>query len=207
MTYDEEELAFYHELGQAICNWSAVEIGIYRVISAAVQADDPIALGLGFFAIDNFRAKLAFADAFLQMKLKEQAHKSAWDAFVTRLERTAKKRNRLAHDRVMVYVTGRPGRRFALERWPDLTPRRRTKSWPPTTPRDGAICLRDVVSCKRDFYFLALELRNFAATLLGQKEPHPEVRGRVESPPTIRAIARQMHEALGRQRAPSRRKP
>jgi len=205
MTKGEEEQAFFHELGLAICNWNFVESGIYEIMTAVSEPQDHAAIGFGFFAIDNFRAKLLFADEFLKRKLSDSSRRNEWDGFVTRLRKTVARRNRLAHDRVFIYVLGSPGRRFALEEWPNGKPRKNA-SWPAKKPRDGALCLRDVVSCKRDFYYLSLELKNFRATLLGRKIPHPEVHGRAESPPTIRAITRQMHEALGHPQKPSRPK-
>jgi hypothetical protein len=206
VTREEEELAFFHELGLAICNWSSVEVGIYQVMTALDDTKKDDAMGFGFFAVDNFRAKLAFANAFLNIKLPaDSGHRKTWNGLVTRLEKSVRNRNRLAHDRIIVYLFGEPGRRYALERWPDPTPRK-SKAWPATTPRDGALCLRDVVSCKSDFYYLVLELKNFDAALRGRKEPHPEVHAREARPPTIQAIKRQMHEALGHPLAPSRRK-
>lgn len=204
MTKQEEELAFFHELGLAVCNWNFVESGVYQIMTARANTNDHYALGFGFFAIDNFRAKLSFANAFLEQKLSA-TQRATWEVFATRLRKTVARRNRLAHDRVFFYEHGAPGRRYALEDWPTDRPRT-SKSWPPKTPRDGALCLRDVVSCKRDFFYLHQDLENFHAALLGRKEPHSEVHERAENPPTIQAIARQMHEALGHPLKPSRRK-
>lgn len=207
MTHAEEELAFFHELGLAICNWNFVESAIYKIMTALADSKDHVALGFGFFAVDNFRAKLSFADAFIKKKLQDAARLDEWSKFVTRLGKTVVKRNRLAHDRLFFYKSGDAGRRYALEQWPTDKPRK-SKLWTaPTKPPDSSLCLRDVVSCKRDFYYLSRELQNFHATLLGQKIPHPEVHERAERPPTIRAIRNQMYEELGLQPKPSRKKP
>jgi hypothetical protein len=209
MTRDEEEVAFYHQLGMAICNWNFVESGVYKIMSAVSDKNEHLAIGYGFFAIDNFRAKLAFADAFMKKKLKDAQHLETWDRLTVRLRKLVARRNRLAHDRAMVYFYAPAGRRYALEHWPDDTPRKRksNSSWPPRdTPRDGALCLRDVVSCKRDFFWFSSELQNFEAALLGRKEPHPEVHARPESPPTNAAIVRQIREGLGLPPKPSRPK-
>lgn len=201
MTFDEEQLAFFHELGLAISQWSFVESGMYEIVAACTEPRDQYAMGFALFAVDNFRAKLAFCDAYLKKKRLDKARIATWDKLVDRLRNAAPKRNRLAHDRVCSFSHGRVGRRFALEDWPSNKPQDRIK------PSSGDLCLRDIIAIRYEFFQLYLALQNFCAILLGQPEPHSGVGALPKNPPKIRTIRNQIRAALELPPLPSRKKP
>jgi hypothetical protein len=168
MPLNEEHLAFFYELGLAISQWSFVESAIYKLIASRLNKEDRRAIGFGLFAVENFRSKVAFSDALLKKKIKDKSHIEEWDKLVDRLKKTVVKRNRLAHDRVMIYANNNAGRRLALEHWPSDKPKRQGSA---PKPADGALCIRDVIGVRKEIFYLLLALQNFHAKLSGQSLP------------------------------------
>jgi len=71
MTRDEEIVAFHYRLGVAITEWSNVEKGLSTIVVACFRHADlnREALGVGFFSLEGFRAKLEFSDGIVSKKL------------------------------------------------------------------------------------------------------------------------------------------
>jgi hypothetical protein len=199
MTREEEEIAFFYELGLAVSQWSFIESGVYGVVAACIEAADYYGVGVALFALDSFRAKLAFSNALLEKKITNKTHFKVWVSLEDRLRKASYKRNRLVHYRVYSYRHNNAGRRLALERFP-----------PPEghklKPTGGDLCVRNITAIRYEFFQLFLALENFEAILLGRPKPHPIVDALPKNPPTIRTINNQIHAALGHQRAPSRQK-
>ena len=200
MSPTEEQVAFYMQLGCALTQWAHVEDAIRRVLAGAFEDDlNRKAINVGFFSIDGFRAKMDFAEAVVERMLatRKPEQREPWTALVDRTRRASYQRNRLAHWRVMVYADGRAGRRYALESWiytkDDL---RRYKG----RPKPGALCLRDVVKLRHEFFALTCALANFLARLGDKPAPFPESAERLENPPTIAKLKRQIHEGFSFQK-------
>lgn len=203
MTSAEERLAFFYNLGLATSQWSFIETGLYQIVAACMHPKDSYAIAFGLFAVDNFRSKLAFSDAILIKKIKDKGHLKEWTKLSERLKRTVTKRNRLAHDRAFFYADSDAGRRYALEHWPSDKPKL-YRNMP--KPSDGALCVRDIVEIKQEFFYLIRALENFHAKLIGRQLPHPESDAQPNRRQTIRAIRNQIREALELPPLPLRKK-
>jgi hypothetical protein len=184
MTPTEEHYAFYEGIGLAITQWGHVERALLDALAiCANDTDDFSMLGHGFFAIENFRSKLAFADEVLRQKIKEKVHLDDWALLLERMRSASAQRNRLAHDRVVISLVAKPGRRFCLTPW--------LKNVSP-------LGTRDIRSMHATFAALVFSLQNFSYAIRGLKEPHPKSFEEATSPPPALAVLRrQMHEVLG----------
>jgi hypothetical protein len=114
LTYAEEQACLYFEIGFAMTQWAHVERSILDVIFAAQVTTNFNALGHGYFSIENFRSKLAFADEMISKALSEPAHLDTWSKLLRRCRDTSKLRNALAHYRMMGYPDEQVGRRYVL---------------------------------------------------------------------------------------------
>lgn len=215
MNISEESAIFWHELGLAISQWTFVESGIFKVVSTCVSRDDRAALGYAMFAIENFRSKLAFADAIMERKIADEKHLAEWQSLSDRIRRLAAKRNNLAHYRVVLYEDERPGRRVVIEKWPadrrmpkgpeEITTAAQLKKVMTPRPKESALSVRDVAAIRSEFFRAARLLDNLHAALKGLPIPYKEASAPVGSPPTIRELRNQIREALELPQKPSRR--
>ena len=196
MNHVEEQVAFYMQLGCALTQWAHVEDIVRRVLVGAFADDlNRKAVSVGFFSIDGFRAKIDFAEAVVKRVLvsRKPDQLQPWIALVDRARRASYQRNKLAHWRVMVYADGRAGRRHALEPWvQEKKHLRRHKD----RPKPGALCLRDIVKLRHEFFSLTCALDNFLHRLAAEKERFPESAERPSNPPTIAKLRRQILEGF-----------
>lgn len=205
MTPSEEHLAFYSEIGLTVSQWGHVEYNVFRVLGAFISAADRRMLFKGFFAIENFRTKLLFADSLAKEKLGEASiFMPEWIALHNRIAAGQTKRNKLVHHQVMGYPTAPEGRKYALIPW--VAKETKFKSKPSKVlPPPGALCVRDIISYRYEFFRLALDLQNFEAVASGKPKPFPIGSVQATHPPTIRQIENQIHVMLGYPPRPSRR--
>lgn len=68
MTHGEERIAFYHELGSTLTQWVLIENDLYNIVLRCFDKENTRLLAIGFFSIDNFRAKLKFVDKLFSEK-------------------------------------------------------------------------------------------------------------------------------------------
>lgn len=200
MTPAEERIAFYRELGVALAQWAQVERSLYLVVSLRFPQSHRHLLGIGFVAIEGFRSKLLFADRAITRALIGGKYADDWPPLMDRLATQSGLRNKLAHNQAIDFPQSPAGRRLALCPW--IAPKGIDKSRPP--PK--SLCIRDIIKVRMEFENLTLDLRNFAARVDEQPEPFPKSAGRPMHPPTIRQIARQIHEELGHPRKSLREK-
>lgn len=203
MTLHEEQISFYMELGYAITQWAHVEDHVRAIVAAGIVDDlNRKAVNVGFVSIDGFRAKMDFAEAVVERLLasRRPEERAAWTKLVHRTRRASYQRNKLAHWRVLHYPNGRVGRRYALEAWVQTKAVLRKNK---NNPKDGALCVRDVVKLKQEFSALTCALANFLSRLAGQKEPFPKSDEQPENPPTIAMLKRRIREGF----VPRRRGP
>lgn len=199
MTPAEEHYIFYYELGLAITQWAHVEMALRDVTVNCVSAIDRRTISIGFYSIENFRSKLQFCDKIITERFEASPHFSDWRNLRERLTRASSKRNRLAHRGIIVFPAAHAGRRYALVQ--RLTEQFTAKSKKPTrasstNPPQDALCLRDVVQFRLDFFSLLVDLANFAAKLAGRApEFPPEFQG-PKTPPTLSEMRAQMRHIL-----------
>jgi hypothetical protein len=201
MTRNEELVAFYYELGMAISHWANVEIELCLTVQACFHEENRPALGVGFFAIENFRSKLEFADHIVRRRLGEDVE--GWADAVDKMRKASFSRNKLVHRSAREYLSHSIGRRYALIPWIIKKPRtdKERKKPPP-----GSLCLRDIIQIRYQFVLAFVSIRTFRARVEGQTVPplkYPELLG---NPPTIPQIRRRIHEVLGHPLKPSRKK-
>lgn len=190
MDISEESLCFHYQLGLCIASWSTVEMSLADVSKLAAGTNNRVVgqLLMGFHAIENFRSKLAYVDAIVQVRLSQNRHKKNWDALVVRTENAAKNRNKLAHNSVIQCPNGVVGRRVGV-----------------AGPKEF-ICVRDLVTKRMEFDALGYALVNYAAVVFGIGEkPFPESYEQPTTTPSLRAIRSQIREALSLPPLPPRR--
>jgi len=196
MTKQEEQVAFYMQLGCALTQWAHVEDAVRAILVGGIVDDlNRKAINVGFFSVDGFRAKMDFAEAVVARMLatKRPDQRDRWTKLVDRVRRASHQRNKLAHWRVMFYASSRSGRRYALEHWIQQKGALRKNK---NQPKDGALCVRDVVKLRHEFFAVTCALRNFLHRIAGEKEPFPESAERPSNPPTIATLRRQISEGF-----------
>jgi hypothetical protein len=118
MTLQEERLAFYAAIGEAITEWSHVEDGLYMILQRCVAAPDHRTTAAAFYAVDAFRTRLAMTDAAVSYHFGQshelQAHIPAWEKLYKAIDKRARKRNELAHHQVLVTANEPEKRRYTL---------------------------------------------------------------------------------------------
>lgn len=193
MTPSEEEVCFYFEMGAAFAQWALLERHILEVLFFSGTEEQYSMLGHGFFSIEGFRSRMAFANAVLQKRITDRKHLDDWSALAKKLAAASVDRNRLAHRRVVAYPDGPPGRRHALVQWilkDDDKPRKRKLA------PQGSFCVRDIVRIRYEFDALSFALANLSCRLHNQPEPFPTAREQPMPPPPIRVIRDRMQKAL-----------
>ena len=124
MDANEEQIAFYSELGRAITQWAHVEHALMWISFACFDKNDSTTLPAGFFAIENFRTKVQFADSVVTARFGKTKHMADWTALVDRMSTVSQARNRLAHYWMLGDPDNQAGRRYMLlpRRWPRRVP-------------------------------------------------------------------------------------
>src|SRR3954462_12215600 len=115
MTPAEEHLAFYYMIGQAITQWSHVEISLADVVRACLGDIERDAISLAFYSVENFRSKLQMADNLVNSKFRGSDALDEWNKMLERIQRATKARNALAHHWLLVHPDAKPGRRCGLQ--------------------------------------------------------------------------------------------
>lgn len=206
MTPEEEHVCFFYELGMATTEWAFVERALLQVITAGMPEPEQRATTAGYFAIENFRSKLAFTDSIIQVKFAHnKAWLQTWAGLVQRATVCSTSRNKLAHYSSVIFQhdLNQPGRRIALVQWIGLE----RQSWAGTfkgKPPPGSLCLRDIVLIELEFSALMIALTNFSSLIVGEPEPLPKSHEQPKGPPTIRVLANHIRELLGLPPKPSR---
>ena len=202
MSPADEQRCFYVEVGFSITQWAHVEDSLRHAMLACFPPNQHNALSLGFFSIENFRSKLEFVDKVVGRVLTGSEHSAPWKKLVDRARSASVNRNKLAHMKVTIYPDAGPGRRYALEPWivkkEDIQRTRGLK------PLPGALCLRDIVRTRHEFFALTISLVNFSSRLRGEPEPHPKSSEQASIPPTLESIRR---EVLGEPPGSPRSRP
>lgn len=202
MTEQEEIYAFYYQVGKSLERWAWIETELAMICGfcSSVRHHGYSHI-TGFFVIENFRSKLAYTDALVNVKCRREQPKvlHLWSIVKKRIEKMATLRNQLAHRRATVIRRGKPGERIALmePNWILNDETDATK-----LPPEQKITIRDVAHRSAQFSALYSHLCDFSRLLSvggDQLPPMPTVKR-----PTMREIESVMREAMGRQQRPAR---
>ncbi len=139
MDMNEEQIAFYSEIGRSITQWAHVEQALLWVSSACFDGECIERYATASFSIENFRAKLQMADNLMADQYGKTQHMTDWVILRDRLSTVSQARNRLAHYWVLCDQRNKAGRRYMLlpRRMPTQSkPSKKLQKYP------GAICLR-----------------------------------------------------------------
>ena len=186
MDFNEERLAFYHQIGLAITQWAHVEFALSWIVSSCFGRRNAKRASIGFLSIENVRSKLQYADQILVQRRMSKVERVNWADLVERAGKLAQKRNRLAHSWVFNDISLRPGRRVML-----LSTRPSKKD--PKQKYPGALCVRDVAGYRLEFVALMRDLENFECHLFGREERFPESLKQQPRPPTLAKLRREIY--------------
>jgi hypothetical protein len=212
MNDTEESVHFYHALGEALNAWSGIE---QELCSIGVYSDGGPYFREVFYAVDNFRSKLAIIDAIVTKDAPSEAVLARWQRVRDRIAGLSTTRNKLAHYPMICYSNHKViGRRCALV--PPLSDRTAHLKKPPP----NSLCLRDIVIftfevgavCRTTqnligFYLDAKYRRSKGLAPLQEHElqgPFQESSEQLHSWTGIRAIRDRTRVMLGVPRLPSR---
>jgi hypothetical protein len=84
MTPNQEQLAFFNELGGAIHQWQNLELAIYQVATACSD-QNPGEIYDHFYCLPGFDSRLQFADSLISPKLKETQFWDEWRRLHSRI--------------------------------------------------------------------------------------------------------------------------
>jgi len=197
MDINEETLAFYYQLGRSITAWAHVEFALGSIVTLSFSTKDRTFAARGFSSIDNFRAKLQYANTIVRSQNLKKTEIANWVTLYDRAQKLAKKRNYLAHYWVLTSPNIKtPGRRVMLMpfRYVEAGKSQRYA---------GAIRLRDIAGYQLEFSALSAALENFQCRIAGHKERFPKSLEQPKNPPPIAQILREIHAYVPPQPEPS----
>jgi hypothetical protein len=193
MTWGEESVAFYYAIGSTIAQWSDVESGLAHIVARSLDSNASSAAIAGFYSIENFRSKLAFARRTFEISLPDNPNKNEWLSLSAEAERLSTSRNVLAHGRVIVWMENTIGRRYVIMPRFAIA----AKNAPsPNKPPNGSMALKDIHQIRLRCVMLSNKLINLYHKLGDAEPPFPaELTDglKLQSLPEIR---RQMHFML-----------
>ncbi|MCW5733493.1 MAG: hypothetical protein KIS73_05180 [Enhydrobacter sp.] len=199
----EEQVAFYFELGIAISQWAHLERSLCEVATFCF-ARAPATFTLesyadhydAFFSIENFRSKISYTDSVFQRRFGESVHAADWKQIKTSLGKRAAIRNRLAHN-PMLGIYGAPeGRRYCI------VSRQIDVGMAPKQPA-GALFLEDIVRHRLRFFALNVRLRRFYDRLRGRDSLFDAESEQPRDPPPLRQIVDQIFDLPYRRASPA----
>ena len=87
MDHNEEFDSLLLAVGEAISNWSRVEVGLYEVFHVSIYAPALGPSAAAFMALESFRAKLNMVDETLRASRKFKPHLAKWEKLFKRCRR------------------------------------------------------------------------------------------------------------------------
>ena len=198
MTPSEEHVCFYSELGGAISQWAHVEIGLYWIALRAIDIKKSKIIGPSFFAIENFRSKIAFVDAAFQAEFGDGKFAEEWADLRDKIIALSTTRNHLVHYAVLVIPNAKPGRRYALHPRISKPGDIKTKISPSAAPSPpvGSLFVRDIYRAARQFSSASNRLLNLWYLLGGGEAFFPEDALKDKPAPQVAQLARQIRAML-----------
>lgn len=168
LSREEEIVLFHYRLGVAITQWSYVESGLGDIVVNLFTSHylNQQSVGVGFFSLEGFRAKLKFADEVVRRKLADPQHAQAlieWEKLVSKSRKSSIQRNNLAHWQIAKYWDCEPGKRVVLRPWIFPKP---TKEKDKSKPPKGSKRIMDLINDSQEFQVLGDSLQDFLGQLL-----------------------------------------
>lgn len=186
LSLDEEFVLFNYELGIATSQWAQVENSLLQVFHTCLRSDWNTSVTT-FYAVENFRSKLAMVDRLILQRFHTSSVLGKWETIKMKLEASSVERNKLAHYQANIYFDNPEGRRHALvARW-----RRPAASKAPpkkTKMPVGSLCLRDINAIRLRFFSLSTRLESFALEASGTPWDIPESSMQPQNPLTLREL-------------------
>ena len=164
LTPDQERVAFYHSVGLAMTQWAHIEFALLSVASACFD-DNPL-LTQAFYAIENFRSKLAFVQKTFEASTFQETHGPEFAAIAVRADTLAKYRNKIAHARVINYPFHKAGQRVAIV---PIFPAIPGEEWI-ARPPSNAIFLTHIDAAAKRFARAANDLHHLRDAMLGKEQ-------------------------------------
>jgi hypothetical protein len=197
MNSNEEQLAFFEQVGRAVTQWATVEQALLDIVSACFDDRYPAQLTVSYWAVENFRSKLQMVHNLVAVKFGQSPHFDQWNALRDRVDRESRARNTLSHYWLLTHHDGRPGRCLGLHPRPTRLARaktvRRTQKVPP-----GTLFVRDIAYLARRFSALTCEIHNFGAILRGRPVRYQESFTQIGKPPTLADLVHEIRALSGR---------
>jgi len=207
MTLDEEEVLFHYELGQCLTEWSWVERQMAQAALACMPKTQHKAMLDGYFAIENFRSKMAFVDRIVCRKNPDPAARTRWTKVLARIKSASEERNKLAHRSFVMYPDGSGGRRTALVEWMVFMDAHWKREKPPKgNAPSGSKCIVDLLAFQNECKAIYRSLINASRELSGRQPPLSVAFEQVMGPKTVRDAERRFRVRTGRQPRPSKPK-
>ena len=193
MDENQEQLAFYHQIGVALEQWqNNVEFQLYNIKQACTGDQRTADTYVTLFTHRNFRVRLKEVNDLIVANFSNTPHLADWLSLHNRIESAEKGRNALAHHWVLVYPNDKPGCRWCLiPRLGRMRPGSRQKRPP------GSLCVRDISALKYRFYALGRALENFANRLRGQADRYPKDMEQEKPPLTLAQLTHEVRALAG----------
>jgi hypothetical protein len=192
MTPNQENLAFFRELGGAIQQWQQVELALYEVVKACCD-EDPRDIYHNFYSHRSFEARMNYADSLILPKLTDTPFSEDWQSLRKRIRNDAQQRNKIAHYLVLISPDKRPTRRFGL--WPPQAKAPKADGiTPEVLPASGVLGVKELWLRARRFSGGTILLRNFASRVQGQENrcfPNPQTPSQA---PTLAQLVKEIQD-------------
>jgi hypothetical protein len=193
MNHDQEQLAFYHQIGVALEQWqNNIETQLYNIKQACTGDQRTADTYIALFTHRSFRVRLKEVNDLVLANFTNTPHIADWRSLHDRIEAAEKGRNALAHHWVLIYHNEKPGRRWCLI--PRIG-RMETGSRQKLPP--GSLCVRDISALKQRFFALGRALDNFAHRLRGQPDTHPQHMEQESPPLTLAELTHEVRALAG----------
>jgi hypothetical protein len=191
----EEQLAFHFAIGTAITQWAHVENNLYLIAYRCFGSNEASALTLAssFYAVENFRSKLAFVSRAFETTDFRDKFGSEWNSVRDEIQNLSSLRNAIAHGRLIIYTTTKPGRMCALV--PVFGKESKIKQRPGTPP-PGSLCVRDIDLAAKRFSRASSKLMSLYFRIGGEEDHYAEFSQREPEPKTLAQLRRQIYTML-----------
>lgn len=197
LSFKEERILLFAQLGLAMSHWSRVEAHLFKFFDFCFQTNEQASLNLTYQSIELFRAKLQVVNRLLRDRRSDHPEFLLWEKLHGRIGSASGVRNRLAHYQV-VQFRGEPGRRIglvspsdiyvpyfrALEQGIDLE----------ATPPAGTLYLRDVSRAGLEFLALTTDMYTAFVRIFDYPVPKREYGAEVPPTPTVEELRKEVRQ-------------
>jgi len=115
MSIEEESALLSQAIGEAITEWSALEVALALLFSTVATGNHSnVNAQVIFYSIESLYGKLKAIDALLQGPLVDADLRMRWAKLQASIIDRAKTRNRIAHHNRLEDDTQKPGRRMRV---------------------------------------------------------------------------------------------